>query len=128
MIILMSQSEGIFFSAMMVKKSWVMRDIPASPEAFIISATTHWCRKTILHICAFPTAQMKKNLSDSCPAMIHSDYYIEISIIIRFSNKGDTTEQLFGGIERFSASANEKFENVYGQNFCKSPDASIFQI
>ena len=25
---------------MMVLKSWVMRDIPASPEAFIISATT----------------------------------------------------------------------------------------
>ena len=70
----------------------------------------------------------KKNLSDSYLARIHSDYYFEISIIIRFLNKGDNTEILFGAIERFSASANEKIENLPLQSFCKSRDASIFQI
>ena len=60
--------------------------------------------------------------------MIHSEYYIEINIIIRFFDKGDITENIFGAIEGFSASANEKFENLYRQSFCKWPDASIFQI
>ena len=41
---------------------------------------------------------------------------------------GDTTEKLFGAIEPFSASANEKNENLSNQSFCKCPDASIFQI
>ena len=51
---------------------------------------------------------------------MHSDYYIEISIIICFIDKGNTTEKLIGAIERFSVSANEKNENISRQSFSKS--------
>ena len=37
-----------------------------------------------LRICASANEKKDKNLSDSSPAMIHSDYYIEINIIICF--------------------------------------------
>ena len=44
--------------------------------------------------------------------MIYFEHYFEISTIISFFNKGDTTEELFYTIERVSTSANEKKKTI----------------
>ena len=111
--------------------------------------------------CAFAHFRQHKwkkdqNLFDSSPAMIHSDNYIEISIIIPFlireipqkiylaqlnafppaqmKNLKICIGRVFASVQMHLYSKYEvnalmkQNENFSNQSFCKCPDASIFQI